>query len=425
MTRTDSFRQILDQYGGERGQQVMQAYSTWQLIEPWYQWVREKYFPKVEAKKPDEFIISVPATDSIYNQVNDWLVQRTPQLEQKELEIRTTRIPPFVRVMQSVNTAPVETEIEGHPVTVVRDEKGATAQELENARIFGGNPIHGAIIHTINFKTTSTDSRDAVVKFLSDIAESQYRGDDDDEEEDERPWMLVPRYGNWDYRSELPPRPVTSVMLKNGQLDRVINDMQAFLDNEDHYKKLAQPWHRGYLFYGPPGTGKTSMARALSDHFKLPMYWLSLGDINADQDLVSLISGIRKKSILLLEDIDSFATATDRDDEHDHASVAALLNALDGVWTPNGLITIMTTNKPEELDPALIRAGRVGLAEKFDNMDLEQVLAMAEYAGWTPEDPEAFVDRSPAEFMEAASRALLGLEDSDVDELLQSVLNSL
>jgi DNA polymerase III delta prime subunit len=275
----------------------------------------------------------------------------------------------------------------------------------------------------IIFTAESPAGRDAVVKFLEETAEKQGRHHSDDED---HPYIFTPaKYaGEWNCRNMLPPRPLTSVYLKNGQLDRLVNDMQAFLDNSDHYKRLSQPWHRGYLFYGPPGTGKTSMARALSDHFNLDMHWLSLADVDKDQDLVQLISNIESRSILLLEDIDAFDTAKDRDGKDGkHASIAALLNALDGVWTPDGLITIMTTNEPDKLDRALVRAGRVGMAEEFGYMDMEQVQAMAGYADWHPDRPEEFVGKSPADFMEAASRALLGL-DAQVDEILTQVLGA-
>lgn len=424
MTRQESFRRLMQKYGGTYGERALAAYATWELVSPWFAWAKDKYTEHQQETPSDTFTITVAGNDNIYYDLNEWVMEKMPPTDRKQLEVRTIRVEPYVKLAFGAETRSVDTYIDGHPVTVVRQEK--TIQDPDAVIMSGGRKqIVSGSMPEIVFTAQSEAGRDAVIAFLAKLAE-QIEKPFDIDDEDERPWMLTPiSGGRWTYRSELPARPLTSVMLKNGQLERVISDMQAFLDNEEHYTRLSQPWHRGYLFYGPPGTGKTSMARALSDHFKLQMYWLSLGDVGKDMDLVNLISHIEKRSILLLEDIDAFDTATERDDDGGHASIAALLNALDGVWTPHGLITIMTTNKPRELDPALIRAGRIGLTEKFDYMDYDQVVAMAEYAGWMPENPYEFVDKSPADFMEIASRKILGMEDSDVDEILQGVLRSL
>lgn len=150
-------------------------------------------------------------------------------------------------------------------------------------------------------------------------------------------------------------------------------------------------------------THNTSVARALANHFGMPMYYLPLADLEKDADLMSLVTDIGPKSMLLLEDVDVFHAATERNDE-EGTTIAALLNALDGIWTPHGLITVMTTNNRDALDDALIRAGRVDVDMEFTSLDDNQAAILAEWITQKPCDHGAvdkFVGRSPAELIKA------------------------
>ena len=111
--------------------------------------------------------------------------------------------------------------------------------------------------------------------------------------------------------------------------------------------------------------------------------------------------------MLLLEDIDVFHAMTERSDDEPGATLATMLNALDGIWTPHGLITVMTTNKKEELDEAVIREGRVDVDEEFTVLDRDQAERLASYfAGcYAGEDylaySRTFEGRSPAALIKA------------------------
>jgi chaperone BCS1 len=80
-------------------------------------------------------------------------------------------------------------------------------------------------------------------------------------------------------------------------------------------------------------------------------------------------------SIILLEDIDSIFNQRSSVGRRRRASVtfSGLLNALDGVRTQEGRILFMTTNHPENLDPALVRPGRVDLQVKLDYASFYQM----------------------------------------------------
>jgi chaperone BCS1 len=222
-----------------------------------------------------------------------------------------------------------------------------------------------------------------------------------------QPSLLMPSRwgGDWSRRDDLPPRALASVVLRAGQLERLVDDLGGFIASEADYARLSQPWHRGYLFHGPPGTGKTSVARALANHFDLPVHYLPLGDLERDADLMNLVGQIRSRSILLIEDADVYHAAVDRDDDSPKASLAAMLNALDGVWTPHGLVTVLTTNDRDALDTALLRPGRVDVTEEFSMLDAEQADRLAVFCGLPDDGWGEFVGRSPAEMMEAARKA--------------------
>lgn len=226
----------------------------------------------------------------------------------------------------------------------------------------------------IVFTCSSEAARDAVLVFLTELAEAEYG-------------TMVPRlfvvdrWGSSWNRVDLPPRNLDTVILRRGQRDNIVGNLQRFLDEEAVYTRLGLPWHRGYLFHGPPGTGKTSLAKALAGHFGLDVYYVPLSDMKNDTNLLSLFASIPPRSMLVLEDVDVVHAAKSRDDaESDGISLSGLLNALDGLATPHGLITIMTTNDVGALDKALIRPGRADWIEELGYVDADQLRRLVRLA---------------------------------------------
>ena len=237
--------------------------------------------------------------------------------------------------------------------------------------------------------------------------------------------LYLNRYGRWESSLSRNKRHLKSLILKKDQKERLIEDINLFICSEDWYNDRDIPYRRGYLLYGYPGTGKTSFFKGLSNQLNRHIHCLNLNEISSDAELIDLLKDIDyQKTILVIEDIDCLSNLVkDRDESncviskrngqggHDdmdtcptvtpvpapikieicgtgqsqildlnktHTSkskltLSGLLNVLDGVFSTDGRIIIMTSNYPEVLDKALIRPGRIDVKEYFGRCDYFQI----------------------------------------------------
>ena len=198
-----------------------------------------------------------------------------------------------------------------------------------------------------------------------------------------------------------------SVILPVEQKARILANVEKFFskDMEDLYKRVDVPYRRGMLLSGPPGTGKSSLIKALRFKTNHRLFLMNISGIYSDNDLLSAFRRVAVGSIVVIEDIDtvnasmqardtstkglsdtaaaSRTRSNHQDDENDAfreggkatqiaqmgVTLGGLLNALDGVATPQGIYVIMTTNHPDKLDKALIRDGRIDLHEIISPLD--------------------------------------------------------
>ena len=194
------------------------------------------------------------------------------------------------------------------------------------------------------------------------------------------------------------PRGLNTVILKKGEKEKLIEDLNTFTSNEAWYKERGLPYRRGYLFSGTPGTGKTSLVLAMAVHLKRPLCVLNLGSLSSDTELFDAVIHAPQNGVVLIEDIDCASSSRERLNEpstssEDDAAIkgitkAGLLNALDGILTPENRIFVMTTNYPERLDSALIRPGRADYHLKFEALGEEQAEMASLFYGpnssWRP-----------------------------------------
>ena len=127
------------------------------------------------------------------------------------------------------------------------------------------------------------------------------------------------------------------------------------------------------MFHGAPGCGKSSLAAAIGYKYRRNIYYLDINSIPDEKALKSAFAGIRENSILLIEDIDAVWKGRTPVNDKCKITFSFFLNLLNGVLDKDNLMTIITTNKPEELDPALVRKGRIDFQVEIMKPDADTV----------------------------------------------------
>ena len=172
-------------------------------------------------------------------------------------------------------------------------------------------------------------------------------------------------------------RKLDSVVLKRGQKEAILDDLNRFFAGRERYETLGIPWRRGYLLYGPPGTGKTSLVTALASELSLNVCVLSLASPNVtDEKIGNLLASVPRRSVILIEDVDAFFTQRAKADAAVKVSYSGFINALDGVAAHEGSVVFLTTNHPQLIDEAAIRSGRVDFRMELGLCDRDQLARM-------------------------------------------------
>lgn len=279
----------------------------------------------------------------------------------------------------------------GYPVVVHRTMPGGDADRFGRVKEF------------INLRTLGT-SPILLRDLLGTIAESKSGNCNHVE------IYLYQNY--WRKVARKEKRPLKTVVIPTEQRSRIIRDIEKFRDSKERYRSLGIPYRRGYLFTGPPGTGKTSLVLALAGYFGLRVYAVNLGSIKGDNDLIEAITSVPENAILLIEDIDVAQKKRDEEvlkpvvekttaapgdppgkQEVQTITLSGLLNAIDGVFSRDGRILVMTTNYPEKLDSALKRPGRADLEEVLSELGTTEIRTMCEQ--FLGEAGEAFASTVP------------------------------
>jgi cell division protease FtsH len=162
-----------------------------------------------------------------------------------------------------------------------------------------------------------------------------------------------------------------------------LHEIKDFLQNPSKYQALGAKIPKGVLLFGPPGTGKTLLARAVAGEAGVPFYAIS------GSDFVEMFVGVgasrvrdlfeqakaNAPAIVFVDEIDAVgrhrgAGLGGGHDEREQ-TLNQLLVEMDGFDAKGGVILIAATNRPDILDPALLRPGRFDRQIAVDSPDME------------------------------------------------------
>ncbi|MFN7730941.1 MAG: ATP-dependent zinc metalloprotease FtsH [Pirellula sp.] len=168
-----------------------------------------------------------------------------------------------------------------------------------------------------------------------------------------------------------------------------VREIVDFLKQPEKYQRLGGRIPRGVLLVGPPGTGKTLLAKAIAGEAGVPFFSLS------GSDFVEMFVGVgaarvrdmfqqavaKSPCIIFIDELDALgkSRAGNVVGSHDEReqTLNALLVEMDGFDPNSGVIVMAATNRPETLDPALLRAGRFDrhvLVDRPDKQGREDIL---------------------------------------------------
>lgn len=170
-----------------------------------------------------------------------------------------------------------------------------------------------------------------------------------------------------------------------------VKELIDFLKNPKKFQKLGARIPKGVLLFGPPGTGKTLLAKAVAGEADVPFYFIS------GSDFVELFVGVGASRVrdmfqqakrnapclIFIDEIDAVGRqrGTGLGGGHDEReqTLNQLLTEMDGFGANEGIIIIAATNRPDVLDPALLRPGRFDRQVTVNLPDIkgrEEILAV-------------------------------------------------
>ncbi|CAK7237677.1 AAA+-type ATPase [Sporothrix bragantina] len=156
------------------------------------------------------------------------------------------------------------------------------------------------------------------------------------------------------------------------ELVQALKERVDMMNNPEKYRPRIKPFARGFLLYGPPGCSKTMAAQALATESELNYFSVKGGELlnqyvgETERSIRDLFAKARRASpaVIFLDEIDALGGR--RSDFGDSSAssgrgpqmVPALLSELDGFEPLDKVLVVAATNRPEALDPALLRTGR-------------------------------------------------------------------
>src|SRR5215207_153928 len=174
----------------------------------------------------------------------------------------------------------------------------------------------------------------------------------------------VERYGGQD-RPTVEHWSWDSLVLAD-EIKAQLQQLQSVIEDPESAKRFGVDPPTGLLLAGPPGTGKTTVAKVLAAQARASFYPISGADViskwvgDSERNIRQLFDRARENrpSIVFIDEIDAMAPRRGDVSVHD-SQVNQLLAEIDGVSGQRGVFVVGATNRPDQLDPALLRGGRL------------------------------------------------------------------
>ncbi|KAK9713595.1 hypothetical protein RND81_06G038100 [Saponaria officinalis] len=173
------------------------------------------------------------------------------------------------------------------------------------------------------------------------------------------------------------PATMETIAMDTEVKSRIKIDIETFLKSKQYYHRLGRVWRRSYLLYGPSGTGKSSFAAALAKSLSYDIYDLDLFKVSSDGDLKLLLLQTTPKSVILMEDFDKFIAG--KSQKTSPENISGVINFMDGVVNSccNERVMIFTMMSKDDIDPTILRPGRVDVHIHFPMCDFNKFKNLA------------------------------------------------
>ncbi|HJV08652.1 MAG TPA: AAA family ATPase, partial [Acidimicrobiales bacterium] len=197
-----------------------------------------------------------------------------------------------------------------------------------------------------------------------------------------------------------------------------LQQVVAMVKNPDLARTLGVEPPTGLLLTGPPGTGKTTIAKVLAAQAGCSFYPITGADVTSpwlgesERSIARLFDRARENqpSIIFLDEIDAIAGKRGEWGGYDR-QINQLLAEIDGVGGQRGVFVLGATNRPDQLDPALLRGGRLSRTIEIPLPDFKGRIALLQL--FTAGMPLDRVD------VDALARRTAGLSGADLKALCQ------
>lgn len=285
-----------------------------------------------------KYSVTIEGEDILHRYLDYWLLEKkTPQLRKVEIITQDDNLIAFhendwIRFWHKRRL-----------ITISKDKK-----QLENA-----SSQRNAFART--YHVSGLFSKKVILELLNEVLEYGKIYEEEITRRKDNPSIFTyAEYGEINNVKSTPGKSFDKLFFQGKE--NLVEDIEQFQKNKERYKKLGVPYKRGYLFYGSPGNGKSSLAWAIAKKLHYDIYIVDLSHLTSG-GFSRIMRSIPSHALILIEDIDSFFNLREQVGEN-KVSFSTFLNALSGVGQKSDIVTVITTNKIETIDPALLRASR-------------------------------------------------------------------